>query len=456
MVGGLIMEYTAYSFVMDFAFMSVLLLIAQLLRSKLRFLQMFYIPSSVVAGLFGLILGPQVLGVIPWSGKIGSYAYLLVCILFAGIYIGKKEKVSPRKIFREVGDTFCMNMATEFICFGSALTVGVLSLKVLFSNVFSEFALLLPSGFCGGHGYASTIGTALNTLLGRDDCVQLGQTFATIGLLTGLFVGILLINIAARNGATRFITEASKLPEECRTGIEPIDNRKSMGDMTINPMSMDPLAFHLALILTATVVGYSFYNWYKGYLPNIEIPVMCLTMIAGVILQKVIDFSPFRNSVDKKVIDRIGSTVTDYLVGFGVASISITVVQTYIGPIVLLALLGVIWPLIMVFVIGRRLFHDSWFEKSIFIFGWCTGVVAIGVTLLRICDPEMKSKALDDYGTAYTLISIIEVFIVALTPQFAVSIGCTITGVIELIIGVGLLFTCARAFGVCKRKVFEK
>lgn len=230
------MDYNAYSFIMDFAFMSLLLVIAQFLRGGVKFLQNFYIPSSVVAGVIGLLCGPQVLNIIPWSDKIGSYAYLLVCILFAGLYLGKKEHVSIKEIFHNVGDTFCINMATEFICFGSALFFGTLLLKAFFPTVFPEFSMLLPAGFCGGHGYASTIGNALNNLLGRDDCVQLGQTFATIGLLTGLFVGIFLINWAARHGITRYIREANQLPEECRTGIVPKGKRESIGEETINPM----------------------------------------------------------------------------------------------------------------------------------------------------------------------------------------------------------------------------
>lgn len=409
------MDYNAYSFIMDFAFMSLLLVLAQFLRGKITFLQNFYIPSSVVAGLIGLLCGPQGLDIIPWSDKIGSYAYLLVCILFAGLYLGKKRTCTIKDIFLKVGDTFCINMATEFICFGSALFFGTLLLIAFFPKVFSEFSLLLPAGFCGGHGYASTIGNALNNLLKRDDCVQLGQTFATIGLLTGLFVGIFLINLAARHGMTRFIKEANQLPEECRTGIVPKGKRESIGEETINPMSMDPLTWHLALTLIATLIGYLFYNWYKQYWPNIEIPVMCLTMLAGVLVQKIIDHTAFKDSVDKHVETRIGSMVTDYLVGFGVASISITVVKAYFGPLLLMCVLGVIWPIIMVFVVGKHLFRNSWFERSIFIFGWCTGVVAIGVTLLRICDPEMESGTLDDYGTAYTLISIIDTETLILT-----------------------------------------
>ena len=447
------MNYDAYALVIDFAFMSLLLVIAQFLRAKITFLQKFYIPASVLAGLMGLLCGPQLLNIIPWSEKIGSYAYLLVCIVFAGLGIGKKDKLNVKKIFHNVGDTFCMNMATEFICFGSALLVGGILINILFPDVFQEFCLLLPAGYCGGHGYASTIGTALNNLLGREDCVQIGQTFATLGLLTGLFVGIICINWAARHGITSFIKRAEQLPEDCRTGIVPAGQRNSMGEETINPMSMDPLAWHISLTLIATLVGYKFYYWYKQYLPDIELPIMCLTMLAGVLLQAILNHTPFRDSVDKHVEDRIGSMLTDYLVGFGVASISITIVQSYMLPILILCILGTIWPLLMVFFVGRKLFHNHWFERSIFIFGWCTGVVAIGVTLLRICDPDMKSKTLDDYGTAYTLISVIEVFIVALTPQLAVSLGCSIVGIVELLIGIGLLFTCARIYGVHKRKL---
>ena len=40
------MDYTHMSFLYDFAFMSLLLIIAQFLRSNIKFLQMFYIPAS--------------------------------------------------------------------------------------------------------------------------------------------------------------------------------------------------------------------------------------------------------------------------------------------------------------------------------------------------------------------------------------------------------------------------
>ena len=437
------MDYTHMSFLYDFAFMSLLLIIAQFLRSNIKFLQMFYIPASVLAGIFGLLLGPQFLNIIPWSGRIGSYAYMLVCVLFGGLFLGKKSGAGAKKTFKQVGDSFCVNMGAEFFCFGIAMLIGGALVMLLFPEVFIEISLLMPSGYLGGHGYASTIGTALNNLLGREDGVVIGQTFATIGLLTGLFGGIACINYATRKGATRLVDKAESLPEDCRTGIVPPGKRASMGEETINPMSMDPLAWHLALTLIATLAGYLFYDWYKQYLPSIELPVMCLTMIFGVIIQTILNHTPFRDSVDEHVEGRIGSMVTDYLVGFGVASISITVVMEFAAPIILLCLLGTLTSLVLVFVVGRKLFHNFWFERSIFVFGWTTGVVAIGVTLLRIVDPEAKSGTLSDYGYAYTLQSVVEVFIIALTPILAVSMGCIATGLIETAIALALFLVSA-------------
>lgn len=441
------MNFTPYSMLLDFCIMSGLLFIAQMMRSKIRFLQNYYIPSSLVAGFLGLFGGPQFLNILPFSNKTGSYAYLLVCVLFAGIFLGKQEKFDLKKTVNKVGDTFLINMSSEIMCFGLACLLGGILMKILFPNVFVEIAVLLPSGFMGGHGYAAAIGGTLNTLLGRDDGVVIGQTFATLGLLSGIFGGIICINYATRKGATKLVKSIGSLPEECKTGMIPLEKRQTMGDETIHPMAMDPLAWHIGLILMTTGIGYGIYNAYKPHFPNIEVPLMCVAMIVGVFVQALLNKIGYGTYVDKRVIDRIGSGVTDYLVSFGIATIQLSVVFEFIGPIMLLCAIGVAWPCVLVFFVGRKLFRNFWFERSIFIFGYITGVVAVGVTLLRIVDPEMKSGTLDDFGTAYTLQSIIELFIVTMVPVFAVTTGVIPVGAVLVTIGVAMLLTCKFKYG---------
>lgn len=444
--------FTCYDLLLDFCFMSGIMFVAKLLRSKIRWLQNHYIPVSVIAGIIGLLLGPQVAGIVPWSSEANSYPYLLICVLFAGLFIGRKGGSSAKSVFKSVGDTFFMNTGAEIFTFGFALLVGGAVLVLFFPDVFPEMSLLMPSGFTGGHGYAAAIGGSLNNLLQREDAITIGQVFATIGLLTGLLGGIVCINIAAKRGATRFVKKVSLLPEEYRTGLIPPERQPSMGQVTVNSMSMESLTWHIGLILLATGLGYGAEKVLDKIFPTLGFPLMCLTMIAGILLQGVLKLIRYDRYVDKKVIDHIGGSVTDYLVAFGVATIKLSVVADYWLPITVLCVIGVIQSLIVVFVFGNKLFHNFWFERSIFIFGWITGVVAVGVTLLRCVDPDMKSNTLDDYGISYSIQSIIEVFFVSFIPVIVVTIGCIWSGVICTVIGLALFGTCALIYGVTNKK----
>ncbi len=447
--------YTCYSFLLDFCFMSGALFIAKLLRSKIKWLQNHYIPSSVIAGFIGLLLGPQVAKVIPWSSEASSYPYLLICVLFATLFIGRKESANVKKVFKNVGDTFFMNMGAEIFTFGMALLVGGAIMLVFFPEIFPEMSLLLPSGFTGGHGYAAAIGGSLNELLGREDAISIGQVFATVGLLVGLLVGIVCINVAAKRGATRFVKKASALPEEYRVGLIEEENRASMGNVTVHPTSMESLTWHIVLILVATGLGYGAEQLLGKWFPKLGFPLMCLTMIAGILVQLVLKLIKYDKYVDKKVIDHVGGSVTDYLVAFGVATIKLSVIAEFWVPILVLCVLGLLMSLSIVFVFGNKLFHNFWFERSIFIFGWITGVVAVGITLLRCVDPDMKSKTLDDYGVAYSVISIIEVIFISFIPIIAVSIGCIASGAIFTAVGLALFGACALIYGVQKKKWAE-
>lgn len=441
--------FTPYTMLMDFCLISVLLFLSQLLREKIKFLKNYYIPASMIAGFLGLFLGRQFLNIIPFSANIGSYPYLLVCVLFSTLFLGNNEKIELKKIVKNVGNTFFINMGAEIMSFGIIILLGGLILTITYPQVFPEITILQASGFAGGHGYAAAIGGSINTLLERDDAITIGQTFATIGLLVGLLGGITCINYATKKGGTRLIKSIDKSSSKFKDGfVENISSAKILGKETTNSISLDSLAWHLSIVLSATGFGYAIYNLYKPYFPKIEIPMMCLTMLAGVIIQLILNKIGYGKYVDKQITGRIGSSVTDYLVSFGIASIKFSVVLNFIGPIIILTILGIVWPLILVFFIGRRLFTNYWFERSIFIFGYITGVVAIGVTLLRIVDPEIKSGTLDDFGTAYTFQSIIELFLVSLSPIFLVKLGVIPMGIILTVIACIFFILSAKIYGV--------
>lgn len=442
------MTFGPYTILVDFALISLLLFIGQLIRAKVVFIQRLYLPASLIAGMIGLFLGKYFLDILPFSDKISTYPYMLVVVLFASLFIGNSKKQSLRKVIKEVGDTFTLNMAAEIGGFGFALLIGGSVLSWLFPGVHHSFSLLLPAGFIGGHGYAAAIGETLKEVAGWEEALPIGQTFATIGIICGILGGLVLINIGNRIGATRFIRTMSELPKSMQTGLIPKKEQPILGRETVSPISIDPLTWHILFVLIAALGGYSAHHGIKAIFPQVILPMMSLSMLAGVIVQFILNRLKLSEYVDKHVITRIGSTVTDYLVAFGIASIKITIVIKYAVPILLMVFFGLIFALFFAFIISRRLFRTFWFERSIFIYGWTTGVVAMGVTLLRIVDPEFRSKTLEEYGMAYVFISIIELVLISILPIFVAKGYVLSSSLVLLVIWAVLLIGTAVVYGV--------
>lgn len=432
----------------DICLMSVLFVLAKLLRTRVRFLQDFFIPVSVIAGLVGLVLGPQVLKLLPFSASISKYPWILIVTLFATFPFGPRNPGTAGAIFQSSGISFFYNMWSEASQFALASVVGLFVVSRLW-DVHEAFAWTLPAGFAGGHGYAMAIGTTLKKN-GFEDAVTVGMTMATVGLLTAVFGGVLLINYATRKGYTRLISKTDELPEDMRTGLVARKDRLPMGMQTVSSNAIDPLCWHLAVTLCAVMGGFYItkvigeVEWLNIGGKSLYMPEMATAMIAGFAINRGLRLFRLDEYIDRDVMTRIGSTASDYLVGFGIASINITVVITYVQPILFLVLLGVAWVLFNLLVIAPRVFKDYWFENGIFTYGWSTGTVAFGVILLRIVDPEFASKVLNNYGLAYIFIAPIEISIVALGPTLYCAYGLTTT--VVLVVGALALLAAMRLF----------
>lgn len=151
----------------------------------------------------------------------------------------------------------------------------------------------------------------------------------------------------------------------------------------------------------------------------------------------------------RKIITHIGSSATDYLVAFGVASINISVVVKYLVPIVVLAIIGFAFVITWFWAVSPRFFKNYWFERGIYIFGLSTGVMATGVILLRVTDPEFKSGVLEDFGFAWIFLSFMDMFLVSFSPVFVLNN----LGIIYSLILLGVAGLC---LFLCKRVLKQK
>jgi len=408
------MEFTAWTLFSDFGIISALLLIGKFLRAKVKFIQQLFIPPSLLAGILGLTFGPNGLDWIPFSSSISVYSAILIAMVFGALPLGM-AKTSFSEIKNRVGGMWAYAQHGMVFQWGLACLFGLLVLNKIWPDLHPGFGAMLPTGFYGGHGTAAAIGSSFADK-GWEDALSLGMTTATVGVITAILGGLVLIKWAARNKYTQFITDFNELPPELRSGLIPEDKRDSLGSSTTSSISIETFTFHLALIFLVAYGGYQFSLWVKGMNPNLDLPVFSCAFLVGLILKQVLNTSKASRYICPNCTNRLGSTFTDFLVAFGVASIKLGVVVEYALPLLIMVVVGILIVLFSATFLGYKMMKTYWFEKSIFCWGWWTGTMATGIALLRIVDPKLQSKSLDGFGMAYLPIAPVEIVLISAVP----------------------------------------
>lgn len=408
---------TVNDFLLDFAIASLFIMVGQLIRAKVGLVQKFFVPASMIAGFIALALGNQGLNVLPFSGSIGDYPGALIILIFAavgmnGFSFSKKEFKSE---LDRVGSYFSYKVLAQAIQFAFAPLFGVLVISQLFPEINYGFGFLLASGFSGGHGTAAAVGSKMAEL-GFTDATDIGMTCATVGILSGIFGGLFFIKIGTKRGWTKYIESFQYISGDLKTGlIRDEDKRGSMGRETVASVVLDPLAWHLALLLVASGAGFLANGWIKNA-TGLDLPSYLLAFIIAIVMFLCFQKTGVGHYIDNTVISRISGTATDYLVFFGIASIKISVIVEYAVPLLMLLLFGMVLVVLTLMYFGPAMNKGSWFERSLFVWGYSTGVFAIGFILLRIVDPENKSKTLNNTALTGPLTTPFEMFAWSMAP----------------------------------------
>ena len=432
--------FNPWTLFVDIGIISLLLLLGKLMRVKIKFIQKLFIPPSLLAGFIGLALGPHGFDVLPISSQTGTYAGILIALIFGALPLTSQKT----KGNQEIGAMWVYSQAGMLLqwAFGGLLGLLVLS---QFWPLSPAFGITMPSGYCGGHGTAAAIGQAFGQL-GQDEILTLAMTAATFGIVASVILGLIFVKWGTKNKHTAYLADYKDLPSELRTGLLPQEKRESMGESTCSSISIDSLTFNLAIISAIALGGYGISTLAAYYMPGFELPVFSCAFVAGIIIKKMLDKTRASESICPQTVGHISGTMTDYLVAFGIASIKLSVVLEYIVPLAILLLSGLVVTLIYVFFMGRKLMKECWFEKALFTWGWFTGTMAMGIALLRVVDPKMKSRCMDSYALAYLFIAPVEIALITFAP-------------VAFVNGYGLLFASiclVAALGVLSVAYFKK
>lgn len=396
-----------------------LLMIGCFLRAKVPVFRKMLIPASVIGGFIGLFLGPEVLGLSGFSivpeDFVATWKYLpgiMIVPIFASIPLGmfkdktkkktkdKKENIRNTSRIAILSGVGLAQMSTQIVF---AITIALILGKIFPSwDLYPCFGYEMSQGFNGGHGTAGAVGNILlEHGVERWELVQgVTTTFATVGLLGGIILGIIFINKASKEGKTAFLKSAAELPDSINKGIvTDVEEQGSVGRETTSSSNIETLTVHLGLIFIAVMLAYYILGVSKEYnIPGLkDIPVWPYALIVMYGINFLLDKFNLQWLIDKSVKSHLSGVFADFAICGAIASMPLRAIMGYMFPIVIIAGLGFGFVYLMTIKMYEKLLPDSFpFERGIFQFGMGTGVMMTGLALLKICDPEFKSTVLED------------------------------------------------------------
>jgi ESS family glutamate:Na+ symporter len=427
--------FTPWTIVVDLGIISALMLLGKLIRVKVKGIQKFLIPPAVLAGIMALVLGPEVLGWLPLSGSLGTYAGILIAFVFAALPFTSTSKA---KEVAKVKRMWGYSQGGMLLQWGIGGLLGIVILGQIWP-LNDSFGITMPAGFCGGHGSAAALGEAFSKF-GQEEVLTLAMTAATVGIICSILLGLVFLRIGTKRGCSACLTQAETLPEELRTGLVAADNRKSMGDNMFSNISISTLTFNLSIIALVVLGGYLVSKGVSQVAPSLALPVFSCSYIVGILVKFICDRTSVTERICPETSSNLSGMFTDYLVAFGIASIKISVVTHYLVPMLILLGVGLIFTALYVYFAAKYIFKEYWFEKAMFSWGWFTGTMAMGMALFRIADPEGRSHCVDHYAIAYIFVAPVEIALITFAPLvFSSGYGLLFSGVCAAI---GLSLMC--------------
>ena len=183
--------------VIIFAALSVLLIAGKILRVQIPLLQRLYLPSSIVGGLLGLLAINCFRNHIPAdiTSEMRNMPGFLINVIFATLFLGG----GVPKVKNLASSVVPQLTLAQLVVWGQFVVgIGLAGfLLVPAFNVSAAFGNLLEMGFEGGHGTVGGMQEAFKAH-GWQDGIALGYTVATIGMISGIVIGMCLVNWASR------------------------------------------------------------------------------------------------------------------------------------------------------------------------------------------------------------------------------------------------------------------
>jgi len=401
------LSFVSWQFLIDLGILGSALLIATLIRSKIKFFQRFLIPNALTAGF---ILFPLYNWVFPRFGMDTMslenivYHFLSISFIAMTLRVTKERRRSSRDVLAT--STAVLSQYAIQCFLGTIITIVLI--RTLLPDLFPGFGLFAALGFSLGPGQAFSFGSGWETM-GFEGLGSVGLTFGAFGFVWASFGGVFLVNYGISKGwGTR--NEKARIDEsKVRGGMlrRGESNRASeVADIT-EPEAIDPFTFSSVLVLATYLLAYlelSALSWLLGLLgigarlvTNLWAIMFIFCGITAMGVRAILLSLRLGFVIDNHRLTRIGGFCVDFMVASSIAAISAAIVAKYWIPILIIGILTGLATTFTHIWLSSRVFQTHVFQRAILVYGAATGTLPSGLALLRIVDPKFETPASRDF-----------------------------------------------------------
>ena len=192
------------------------------------------------------------------------------------------------------------------------------------------------------------------------------------------------------------------VPEEVKTGLLAPENRPCGLRQVTQNSNVDSLALQLALVLGAWMLAYYAVEAVATRVPSSIGGTMwglffLINMVSGMLIRFVMRKLGIVHLIDGDSMTRLTGWMMEFLLLSTLIGIKFAVVKDYILPIIVLSVVLAVFTLFFILYFGRRVPGYS-FERTVMMFGTCTGTIPTGLILLRMVDSELKTTVSVEAG----------------------------------------------------------
>ena len=400
------MDYSAvntqlWNPIIQIGIISGILLLANVLRRKIKWINKSLMPTAVLAGFLLLVLR--------WIGFVNIDAQFLEVLTYHALALGfialslripGKETESGALIGSKSGALIVSTYLVQAIA-GLVISLGLA--YTVMPDLFKASGILLPMAYGQGPGQANNVGTTYQAL-GMAGGRSFGLSLAAAGYLCACVVGVIYLNVYSKQGKIARSAEKKEV-----SGSVTVDTFQDNNEIPISE-SVDKLSMQAAMVamvyLLTYLVIWGITSLLKAVAPGLAGTVSTLLWGFNFIIGSVVAMgcrSLFKSLRSAKLMNRqyqnnyllsrISGLAFDLMIVAGIASINIEDLSGYWVPFILMAVVGGVITFVYLMYMCRKLYPDYVYEGFFSMYGMLTGTISSGVLLLREIDPDFETPA---------------------------------------------------------------